>query len=324
MLSSDLKLFKSSVISDAGNNGGREGYSEVQSGQMQNVFPAVSSDEREAGGTRKRKVFFRALADAVNARAFISSPSTAEDFYALVKGDHLDVQSDLTGTEKQHTTGKLAQAASAGATQIVVTFDDASETDLEDGDLLWLSGGNGQQFNTVSGTPSWNGNQATITLASQLNVDYPIDSICAMVVTCGNAGELKPYFDSWVETSTQGTYDENTYPLEFDHQGAVRDDWTLTITQDLGGGVMGFSVAGIYEGDIGTGRTDQDFSPINPNTGTPYFTLRAAGWGGTWQVGDTITFKTYPPSQGLWLIEIWKAGANSDPDNQTSLRLYAE
>jgi hypothetical protein len=316
MQTSDLRLYKSKTISDTNSNGGREGYAEVQSGQLHNVFPPVPSSEREAGGSRLRKVFFHVLQDGVNARAWLKGISTSEDHFALIEGDHEDTQGDLTGNEKKYATGTLAQQAGAGTNQVVVDFEDAQDVDLADGDPVWLYGTNGEEFNRVSGTPTWNGNQATINLASQLTVDYPQGSICAMVLEIGT---LQPSFDSWQENSSQGTYDEEGHPPELENWGTVRDDWTITFTSPTE-----FSCSGLYEGNVGSGNISSDFAPVNPNTGNPYFTLRAAGWGGTWQAGDTITFKTYPSSKGLWLKEIWPAGASSTPENQLTLQLYAE
>lgn len=319
MQDSDLKLYKSLVITDTSINGDRVSYTEVVDNVLNNLFPNVSAEERAAGGSRLRKAFFRnvnaSLEALSNARAMIKEPSTAADFFVLIDGGQRDTQGDLSGSEKQHATGTLQSQANAGNTQIVVNFDDASETDLADTDLLWLYGGNGQMFNTVSGAPSWNGNQATINLGSQLNVDYPAGSICAMVVSCGT---IQPSVESWVETSASGTYDETTHPLEFDAMGTVDDDWTLTFSDGTN-----FSVSGVKEGSIGSGSISSDFAPTNPNTSTPYFTLRSAGWGGTWAAGDTITFTTHPSGKGIWVKEIWAAGVAISA-NTVTLRLYGE
>jgi len=319
MQQSDLKLYKSKVVSDTNSNGGREGATEVVSAQMCNLFPPVSNDEREAGGSRYRKVFFHNAngsgEPASNAKAFLVSLSDAEDHFALISGDHTNTQGDLTGNEKMYATGTLAAQANQGATQIQVDFEDAADVDLANGDTLWLYGTNGQMFNTVSGAPSWNGNRATITLGTALNVDYPQGSICAMVLVIGT---LKPSFDSWTETSQNGTYDESTYPPVLVNLGTVRDDWTLTFTSSTA-----FAVTGLYEGSVGSGQISQDFAPVNPATGTPYFTIKKNGWGGTWATGETITFKTYPASKGIWIKETWPAGAESDPENTVTLRLYA-
>lgn len=324
MQGTDFKLYKSIIINDGDSNGGREGDTEVPTGVMCNVFPPIGDAERLAGGSRLRKLFAHntngANEPGHNCRVHLKTPSNGEDFYALIKGDHEDEQGDLTGAEKQHCIGVFAQAASAGDTQIVVDFDDATEVDLADDDVLWLYGANGQMYNTVdTNGVSWNGNQATIDLIDQLNVDYPEGSYCAMVIVCGDAGTVEPTFDSWQENSAAGTYDESTYPPELENFGTVRDDWTITFTS-----ATEFSCTGLYEGAVGTGQISQDFAPTNPAKGNPYFTIKAAGWGGTWAINDTVVFKTYPASQGLWAKEIWPAGISTESENQVDIRLHIQ
>ncbi|MCK7579153.1 MAG: hypothetical protein MZV65_27770 [Chromatiales bacterium] len=63
------------------------------------------------------------------------------------------------------------------------------------------------------------------------------------------------------------------------------------------------------------GAQGVDLSPSNPNGGT-YFTLAAAGWGGTAGTGDTLVFTTVPAGCPLWYRRIVPAGAaaiSSDP-----------
>lgn len=330
MQDSDLKLYKSLVITDTTINGDRVSYTEVVDNVLNNLFPSISAEERAAGGSRLRKAFFRnvnaSLETLSNARAMIKHPSSGADFFVLITGTQRDTQGDLAGTEKQHAAGLLNAQASAGATQIVVDFDDADEADLEDGDRLWIAAVtwdpvNGEwavtasEFNTVSGAPSWNGNQATIDLDSQLQNTYAAESVCAMVI---DLGTIQPSVESWTETSASGTYDETTYPLEFDPLGTVDDDFTLEFSDETN-----FTVTGVKEGNIGSGDISTDFAPTNPNSSSPYFTLKSAGWGGTWAAGDTITFTTHPSAKGIWIKEIWTAGA-AIGTTMVPVRLYGE
>jgi hypothetical protein len=330
MQDTDLKLYKSLVITDTSINGDRVGYSEVADNVLNNLFPNVSAEERAAGGSRLRKAFFRnvnaSLETLSNARVMIQHPSSAADFFVLIAGGQRDTQGDLAGTEKQHAAGVLNAQANAGGTQVVVDFDDASEVDLADTDILWIAAvtwdsGNGKwtvtasEFNTVSGTPSWVGNQATIDLGSQLQNTYAAGSVCAMVI---DLSDIKASAESWTETSAAGTYDEASNPLEFDAMGTVDDDFTLEFSD-----ATNFTVTGLKEGNIGSGDISTDFAPTNPNTSTPYFTLRAAGWGGTWAASDTITFTTHPAAAGIWIKEIWAAGA-AIGSNMVPIRLYGE
>lgn len=53
---------------------------------------------------------------------------------------------------------------------------------------------------------------------------------------------------------------------------------------------------------IGTGSTNADFAPVNPATGTPYFTIRSGGWGGSWVSGNIVRFNTDAAADSVWAI----------------------
>ena len=318
MQTADLKLFKSRTISDGSSNGGRESYVEVVSGSLNNLFPAVSEAERTAGITRWRKVFFHNVNSndepLNNAAVMAEGPSSAEDQIVWCPGTQRNTQGDLTNP-KRYAAGLLAQGASSGSYQIQVSFENSAQVDLATNDVVWLYGQNGQAFLTVSSV-SWNGNTATINLVQPLPVDFLQGEVCSMVLQLGT---LQPSFDSWTEVTSHGTYNEATYPPVLKNWGTVEDDWTILFTSSTA-----FTCSGLYEGTVGSGSISSDFSPTNPNTSTPYFTIRAAGWGGTWQAGDRITFTTHPASGAIWLKEIVPAGAQPASSNTLMLRLHGE
>jgi hypothetical protein len=99
----------------------------------------------------------------------------------------------------------------------------------------------------------------------------------------------------------------------------VEDDWTLTFTSS-----SNFSVSGAYYGSAGTGSVGVNFSPVNPDTGEPYFTISAAGWGGAWNSGDSLTFTTHPAAVPVLLEEEVPAGTAQEPNNLVPIGSYTE
>jgi hypothetical protein len=164
---------------------------------------------------------------------------------------------------------------------------------------------------------SYIGNVATIELAGQVANAY------AVVGTYGSGcvyeDEVKCLSDNWAENSVGGTYDETLFPPVLFNDGTVEDDWTLTFTSG-----SNFTVSGTYSGSIGTGSVSVDFSPINPDTGQPYFTIRASGWGGTWTSGNTVMFSTHPSAVPILLEEEVPAGTGQEPNNMLPLGSYTE
>lgn len=163
---------------------------------------------------------------------------------------------------------------------------------------------------------SYNGLVATVQLAGQVATAH---TTSAHGCACVYAAEVAPAVLDWAETSTAGSYDEGAYPLDLDNRGTVFETWTLTFTSETA-----FSVAGATAGSIGSGTRATDFSPTNPKTGTPYFTLNAAGWGGGWVAGDTIVFGTNPAAVPVWIKQVVPAGIPAVSHNFVPIEYHFE
>jgi len=325
MEGSDLVLNKSVTISDAGTNGGRASFTQVSSNVLSNMFPNVTQAERTSGVTRYRKFFFRnknaSNESAVNSRIWISQRSLGGDYFRLKAGTDSDVQSEADDYTGWMGTGYLTSPLSTDATTMEALFDAA--TGVYNGSRIRLcDSSGGEEFLTVksSGGVSWNGNTATIITTAGVRSTYPAseNSLVSGVVDLGN---LIAAVSAWVETSASGTYDESTYPVSVNNVGTVSDDWTLTFT-----GATTFTVSGANTGSVGSGSTAADFQPVNANVGTGdyYFEIDASGWGGTWTIGDTVTFTTTHSSAGFWIKEVVPASTSARTSNTVKFKLYAE
>ncbi len=136
---------------------------------------------------------------------------------------------------------------------------------------------------------------------------------------CLKTDEVVPTSDNWDEISAAGTYDESTYPVIQHNDGSEEDTWTLTFTS-----ATAFTCAGLYNGAVGSGVITGDFSPTNPNSGQPYFTIDKDGWGGTWIAGNTVVFQTHPGAVPIWWKEVVPAATSEEPDNLAILGWYTE
>ncbi len=93
------------------------------------------------------------------------------------------------------------------------------------------------------------------------------------------------------------TYNALNYPVLIDNRSAVQERWKLKFTSSTG-----YQVIGEKLGIIGTGSINADYSPINPMTSEPYFTIRAAGWGSGWVTSNILRFNTDAAAAPLWAI----------------------
>jgi hypothetical protein len=182
----------------------------------------------------------------------------------------------------------------------------AGELDMDDGtwttDITWTAAPkNGSDILASYTQKCWtySGNVATVHLKSGVQVANAYTTAITYGGGCLYLDELTPTSSDWAESSGSGTYDESANPLTLYNDGTERDTITLTMTS-----ATAFTAAGVNAGSLGTGSISADFTPTNPDTGQPFFSLASAGWGGTWTTNDTITFKTNPAALPVWVEQI--------------------
>lgn len=200
----------------------------------------------------------------------------------------------------------------------------AGQLDMSDGswttDIDWTTAPDDTEDITITyceRAVSWSGNTATVSLQEQVANSYATDSSYGS--GCIYEEEVACDLSDWSETSSSGTYDESGSPVTLYNDGTVEDDWTISFT-----GSSAFSVSGNYYGSVGSGNTGENFSPTNPDTGQPYFTILASGWGGTWESGDTITFTTSPSALPILIEQTVPAGTTAASNNLLPIGAYTE
>lgn len=165
---------------------------------------------------------------------------------------------------------------------------------------------------------SYSGNVCTVELTDTVANAYSADG-STLACGCLYESELKTSFDSWTENTTNGTYDETTYPPTLFNDGTVEEDWTISFSSDTE-----FSVSGAYYGSVGSGTINSNFSLTNPKTGQPYFTILANGWGGSWTSGDSVTFTTHPSAIPVLLEQEVPTGTSAENVNPLPIGSYLE
>ena len=223
-----------------GSNGGRPSDNAVTSNVEGNIWPSVTSAQRETGQTRCEKVFFknRNAADDKGLDAWIalSLPNPSDEFEWIVPADQDALQSSLTGAERKYSAGRLSADVTAGVSTISITLDNAALADAwQDGDAIIIYSNQNspaattgtKETNVIAGTPTLTGSVLTITLATPLiNAHTVANGACC----CGKIRsevDFAPRFDGVLQSGT-GSYDITTYPIELGNLGTIRQKWTLT------------------------------------------------------------------------------------------------
>lgn len=138
------------------------------------------------------------------------------------------------------------------------------------------------------------------------------DSIVGSVVVIGDM--FSRYTNKFVQGSwnsvwadepvgqpISANYNDALYPFVVTNKGSIQERWAIVFTD-----ISSFRIIGEVSGQIGTGTTTMDCSPINPITNEPYFVIKKEGWGTGWANGNVLRFNTIAAMQPIWCIRTVK------------------
>lgn len=156
--------------------------------------------------------------------------------------------------------------------------------------------------------------------------NYPAGSVVSSVVRLGDLqAKVSTIFDQSIWTGAWqdmlsgspaiASYNNLNYPIIVLNQSAISDRWVILFTSDTA-----FRCISEALGEIATGDTLNDFSPTNPATGLPYFSIPSAGWGSGWQPGECLRFNTVAASRAL--VAVRSVSAGHAQVEQDSIRLF--
>ena len=158
----------------------------------------------------------------------------------------------------------------------------------------------------------------TLTFSKPLTHDYPVEN--SLVSSALVFGDLQSrvynkfsqvtwsnqWSDNIIGDETTAQYNDTVYPLVVQNRGATQERWACIFT-----GTTTFRVVGENTGQIATGNINTELAPLNPATGTPYFTIDPLGWGGGWAAGNVLRFNTAAANAPFWVVRTVLQG-NSD------------
>ena len=118
---------------------------------------------------------------------------------------------------------------------------------------------------------------------------------------------------------TTASYNLIDHPVAVTNDGAITEQWALVFTSS-----SAFQVVGAQIGIVDTGTTASDCEPINPNTGQPYFTVAAAGWGTGWVSGNVLRFDTAACLSPLWIARTTLSGQGVVDDDSLTIQIRGD
>ena len=125
--------------------------------------------------------------------------------------------------------------------------------------------------------------------------------------------------DSVIGDPATGTFNDISNPIVVSNSGALTERWAIQFTN-----TTQFRVIGEHVGVIAQGDTSTDCSPLNPASGTPYFTIPALGWGTGWSIGNVLRFNTVGAYFPVWVVRTIQQGPETVPDDSFTLLIRGD
>ena len=176
---------------------------------------------------------------------------------------------------------------------------------------------------TATGAPS-----APLSTANRINFNrpltraFPAGTLISSMLFLGDlqalAGQAfsqeswtSVWADSRIGSAIAPQYQQSLNPIVVSNQGAISERWAIIFTTSTQ-----FRLIGETLGQIATGDVNSTFTPNNPATGTPYFTIASTGWGAGWAAGNVLRFNTVGANAPVWVGRaVLPSAPSSTPDS---------
>ena len=125
--------------------------------------------------------------------------------------------------------------------------------------------------------------------------------------------------DARIGSAPLASYDFINYPIIVKNKSSVQERWALIFTSTTTVNVVGENLGIIAQSSISV-----DIAPINPNTGEPYFTLKADGFGIGWSSGNVIRFNMSGANYPLWFVRTTLQGPPTESSDHYTTQIRGD
>ena len=126
--------------------------------------------------------------------------------------------------------------------------------------------------------------------------------------------------DDLIGSEPTASYNSIDYPLVVTNRGAITERWAVIFTGATTVRVVGETVGQVLTGVSITAAIEA----INPQTGVPYFSIPALGWGGGWSTGNVLRFNTAACGGPAWVSRAVLQGPASLASDSATLAFRAD
>lgn len=122
--------------------------------------------------------------------------------------------------------------------------------------------------------------------------------------------------DALIGSGTSAEFNDAQFPIAVSNRGAIQERWAVIFNS-----ATDYRVIGEAAGQIATGNTVTDCSPVNPATGVPYFSIPKEGWGSGWSAGNVLRFNTFGANAPVWIARTIAQSAPSTASDSFRVQL---
>lgn len=169
-----------------------------------------------------------------------------------------------------------------------------------------------------------------VSFARQLTHDFPIGSYISSALVIGDMKSRVnltfdqatwdgQFIDAMYGSPATGTYNDVIAPIDVTNKGAITERWVVRFTNSTT-----YEIIGDHVGNIATGNTTTDCAPINPSSGSPYFAIKAIGWGSGWAAGNVLRFNTIGTLYPVWIARTIQQGSASSQDDSFTILIRGD
>lgn len=171
-----------------------------------------------------------------------------------------------------------------------------------------------------------------LTLVSGLTHDYPAgtsfvsgklrkgDLFARAFLYIEQATWTGVWSDALIGSEPTASYNSTDYPFVVTSRGAITERWAIIFLSSTTVRIVGESVGQI----VNSVSINADISPLNPQTGAPYFTIPALGWGGGWSAGNVLRTNTAAAGAPAWIARTILPGSASVASDSAIIAFRAD
>lgn len=160
-----------------------------------------------------------------------------------------------------------------------------------------------------------------VTLSTPITHDYSTAAVFSSMLLAGdmqarayNVFSQKSwtsvFSDTLIGDAATSQLQVTNNPIVVTNRDSIQERWALVFT-----GTTSFKIVGQTVGEIGTGSTTANTSPLNPMTSQPYFTIPAAAWGSGWSANNVVRINTAAAKYPIWIGNAIQQHQGSSSDN---------